>query len=209
MKTTATSQTMNAWDVRGTYVESCNCEAACPCLFLSDPTEEDCTLLVGWHVAEGHFGDVSLDDLNVAVAVVSPGNMAQVQWSAAVYVDQQADDGQRDALTQIFTGQAGGHPARIAAHIGEVLGVTSVPIDFQSDGKRHSLRVGDVAEAQIEAIEGQGGATVTVRNHPLAIAPGQDGVVARSSSVRYADHGLHWELSGRNGLFSPFAYEAD
>jgi hypothetical protein len=33
------------WKINGTY-----CEAACPCIFLSDPTEGDCTALVAWHI---------------------------------------------------------------------------------------------------------------------------------------------------------------
>lgn len=36
-------------NLKGQYFESCNCEAACPCVFLS-PTEDDCTVLVGWHI---------------------------------------------------------------------------------------------------------------------------------------------------------------
>ena len=36
------------WSIKGTYFESCNCEVACPCLFLSAPTEGYCTALVGW-----------------------------------------------------------------------------------------------------------------------------------------------------------------
>jgi hypothetical protein len=35
-----------AWKVEGAYVEACNCEAACPCIFLSPPTEGECNVLV-------------------------------------------------------------------------------------------------------------------------------------------------------------------
>lgn len=69
------------------------------------------------------------------------------------------------------------------------------------------MRIGDVADFEIEAVAGQGGQQVTVGNHPLAIAPGHDVVVARSTRLRYADHERHWEVSERNGFFSPFAYE--
>jgi hypothetical protein len=34
------------WDVSGTYFEACNCEAACPCIMLNDPTDGDCKLMV-------------------------------------------------------------------------------------------------------------------------------------------------------------------
>lgn len=193
------------WKLEGTYFETCNCEAACPCVFLSPPTEGDCTVLLAWHVDMGHFGDVSLDGLNVALAVDSPGHMVETKWKAALYLDEEASEEQRQALTKIFAGQAGGHPARLAEHIGEVLGVATVPIDYRAEGKRYSVRVGRVGEAVIEAIEGPEG-DVTISGHPLAIAPGFPVVAARSERMRYQDHGYDWELSGRTGFYSPFRY---
>lgn len=198
----------NDWSLSGTYFESCNCDTACPCVFLSEPTEDECTVLVGWHIDQGHAEDVGLDGLNVALAVHSPGHMAQVPWTVALYLDERADGKQSDALTRIFTGQAGGHPERLAGHIGKVLGVTSVAIDFTADGRRRSLRIGEVGSVAIEGIEGQQGGPVTVTGHPLAIAPGYPVEVGRSTQLRYHDHGLDWELSEKNAFSSPFAYQA-
>lgn len=197
------------WKLDGTYFEACNCDVACPCVFLSPPTPEDCTVLVGWHINQGKFGDVALDGLNVALAVHSPGHMVEVKWKAALYLDEKADEDQKQALTQIFAGQAGGHPARLGAHIGEVLGVKSVAIDYQANGKRRSIQIADVAEAEIEAIEGQGGAEVTIENHPLCIAPGYPAVTAKSKKFSYQDYGLQWQISEKNGFFSPFKYQGD
>lgn len=194
------------WSVSGTYFESCNCDTACPCVFLSEPTEGECTVLVGWHIEQGHAGDVRLDGLNVALALHSPGHMATVPWTVALYLDERGDGKQSDALTRIFTGQEGGHPERLAAHIGDVLGISSVAIDFTAEGRGRSLRIGDVAAVDIEAIEGQQGGTVAVTGHPLCIAPGEPAVAARSSRLSYHDHGLDWELSEKNGFFSPFSY---
>jgi hypothetical protein len=195
------------WNLTGTYLETCNCEAACPCVFLAPPTEEDCTLLVGWHIDKGNFGNVDLGNLNVALAVHSPGHMAEVKWRAALYFDRNASEKQTEALTRIFTGQAGGHPGRLVSHVGEVLGIKSVPIEYTADGKRRGMKVAHVAEADIEAIEGQGGADVTIENHPLCIAPGYKAVVAKSKKLKFQDHGLHWEITGKNGFYSPFSYQ--
>lgn len=196
-----------SWRLSGTYFESCNCETACPCVFLSEPTEEDCTVLVGWHIEDGEADGVDLDGLNVALAVRSPGHMAKVEWTSALYLDERADGEQSDALTRIFTGQAGGHPERLASHIGTVLGISSVAMEFTMDDRRRSMRVGDIGSVEIEAIEGQQGESVTVAGHPLAIAPGYPVTVARSTQLDYHDHGFDWELSEKNGFFSPFAYE--
>src|SRR5215475_8064589 len=150
------------WQLAGTYFETCNCAVACPCVFLSAPTTGECTLLVGWHIERGAFDNVSLDGLNVALAVHSPGHMAQVKWKAALYVDDKANAAQQQALTQIFTGQAGGHPGMLVSHVGEVLGIKSVAIDYHAEGKRRRLRLADIAEAEIEALAGQGEADVTI-----------------------------------------------
>lgn len=193
------------WTLEGTYFETCNCETACPCVFLSPPTEGDCTVLLAWHVDKGRCGDLSLDGLNVALAVHSPGHMAEVKWKAALYLDERASAEQKQALTRIFGGQAGGHLGRIAQHIGEVLGVRSVPIEYRADGRRRSVRVGEVADATIQAIDGPQG-DVTIAGHPLAISPGFPAVASRSEKLRYEDHGYHWEISKRNGFYSPFRY---
>ncbi len=196
------------WSLTGSYFETCNCEVACPCVFLSPPTEGDCTVLVGWHIDNGGFDHVKLDGLNVALAVHSPGTMVETKWKAALYFDEKASDDQKNALMQIFTGQAGGHPAVLVSFVGEVLGAKSVGMDYRAQGKRRSLKIAGVGEAEIEALSGAGGSDVTVNGHPLAIAPGFPATAAKSKKLSYHDYGLDWELSDRNGFFSPFAYQA-
>jgi hypothetical protein len=197
-----------SWKIAGSYFESCNCEVACPCVFTSPPTGEDCTVLIAWHIDQGKFGEVGLDGLNAVLAVHSPGHMLQVKWKVALYVDAQANQGQQDGLTQIFSGQGGGHLAGLAPLIGEVLGVKAAPIEYRSEGKRRSLRLGNVADAEIEGLPGQDGADVTIDNHPFTAVPGFPAVVAKSKQMRFSDYGLKWEVSNKNGFFSPFAYQS-
>jgi hypothetical protein len=199
---------MTQWNLNGTYFETCNCEAACPCVFLSPPTEGECTVLVAWHIDKGKFGDVALDGLNVALAVHSPGHMLHTKWKAAAYFDERANEAQNDALHAIFSGKAGGHPEVLASFIGEIVGAKSVAMRYESDGKHASLTIPGVAEAEIEAVEGQGGAPVTVANHPLCIAPGEPATVAHSKKLRFNDFGMDWALSGRTGFLSPFVYQS-
>jgi hypothetical protein len=195
-----------AWHLEGTYFETCNCDVACPCVFLSRPTEGECRVLVAWHVDRGKDGEIDLSDLNVAMAIHSPGHMMETGWRAALYLDERASRAQKDALTRIFTGQAGGHPEALASFVGEVLGVASVKIDYQAAGRKRSLSIPDIVSAEIEAIEGQGGGEATVSGHPLCIAPGEPAVVAKSKRLDYTDHAMRWAISGSNGFYSPFAY---
>lgn len=196
-----------AWKLSGSYFESCNCETACPCVFLSSPTTGECTAIIGWHIDDGDHEGVGLDGLNAALAVHSPGHMATTKWRAALYLDDRASEAQQAALGSIFSGASGGHPAVLAGHIGEVLGVASAPITFEGDGSSRAIRVGEVADVKITAMAGQGGAQVTIANHPLAVAPGHEVVAARADHLRFTDHGYEWDLSESNGFFSPFKYK--
>lgn len=195
------------WHLAGSYFESCNCDTLCPCIMLSPPTRGECAALVGWHIAKGASGEVDLGDLNVAMAVHSPGPMYEVQWRVALYLDARATDAQREALTRIFAGQAGGHFATLVQHVGEVLGVRSVPIDYRVEGRRRTLSIAGVAETALAPIEGQGGQEVTFSNHPLAVAPGFPAVVARSERLALKDYDFDWQLSNNNAFYSDFAYQ--
>ena len=195
------------WNLTGTYFESCNCDVVCPCVFTSDPTNDDCTVLLAWHIDKGKHADISLDGMNTALAAYSPGNMLKTKWDVALYIDEKANPAQRDALTKIFAGQVGGEPAALGPLIGKVLGVKPVSITYQAKGKERSMRIPNIAEMEIAAIEGQGGKLVTLENIPLTAIPNQTTVVARSKKLSYRDHGLNWDISGKNGFYSPFSFK--
>jgi len=196
------------WKLKGTYFEACNCEAACPCVMTGPPTTGECTVLVAWHIDSGTFGKTNLDGLNMVLAAHAPGHMLQVKWNAAIYVDERATPEQQQALTLIFGGQAGGHPAMLCSLVGNVLGVKTAVIEYRVEGKKRSMAIPSVAVAEIEAIAGQGDSEVTVTNHPVAVAPGFPAVVAKSKNLTYRDYGYQWEITGKNGFYSPFAYQA-
>lgn len=197
-----------SWTLSGTYFETCNCNVACPCVFLSPPTMGDCTVLVGWHIDHGQFDGLALGDLNVAMAVRTPGNMADGNWQAALYLDDRAAPDQHDALARIFTGQVGGHPSILVSLVTNFLGAKTARIEYRADGKRRSLRIPGVAEAEIAALGGADGGEVRIAGHPLGIAPGYPAVVAKSTRLTYRDHGFDWQISDRSGFYSPFAYQA-
>ena len=175
------------WNLTGSYFEVCNCEVACPCVFLSAPSHGECTVLLAWHIEKGRSGETSLDGLNVALAAHAPGHMMQVKWNVALYLDERANESQRQALTQIFGAQAGGEPAALGPLIGKVLGVRAVRIDYEAEGRRRSLRIPKIAEMEIAALEGQGGREVTLNDVPLTAVPNQTAVVAKSKKLSFHD----------------------
>ena len=196
-----------SWSLSGNYFEACNCDVACPCVFLSAPTTGECTVLLAWHIDKGRSGNVPLDGLNVALAVYAPGPMTKVKWEVALYLDERATKAQQDALTGIFGGQAGGEPSSLGPFVGKVLGVKTVRIDYEAHGKHRKLRIPQLAAMEVEAIEGQEGKEVTLENPPLIAVPGQMLVVAKSKQLSYHDHGLTWDLTEKSGFYSPFSFK--
>ena len=79
--------TSTNWEIKGTYFESCNCNIACPCVFLEPPSTGECTVLIAWQVESGNYDGTELDGLNVALAAYVPGNMIEVDWKVALYID--------------------------------------------------------------------------------------------------------------------------
>lgn len=198
---------MANWSLKGTYFEACNCDYVCPCIFLKPPTKGFCQAFVGWHVDQGHMEDVKLDGLNVSAWLHSPEELTAGNWRLALYVDDKASQAQHDALVKIYSGEVGGHPAVLAGFVAEGMGVKSAPIEYIVDGMKRSLRIPDVGEIEMDAIEGEDGTEVKVFNHPLAVAPGQPVAISKAKRLSYHDYGVDWHLSGTNGLSAPFNYQ--
>ncbi len=93
----------------GNYFENCNCDVVCPCLMstnaqlTSKPTQGVCDVALVFHIDTGSYGDVRLDGLNIAMIAHAPGPMADGNWTAAAYIDEQADDKQTEALAACRT----------------------------------------------------------------------------------------------------------
>lgn len=195
------------WKLKGNYFESCNCDLVCPCIFLRPPTKGFCEAFVGWHVDEGHLGDVRLDNLNIAAWLHSPGSLTDGGWRLALYLDDRANEEQTTALSKIFGGEVGGHPAVLASLIGELLGIKSVPIEYRAEeGGTRYLDIPGIGRNVTHSLEGEDGGRVMVANHPLAVSPSHPLEISYSNDAFYEDYGLEWRQDNRVGLASGFEY---
>jgi hypothetical protein len=181
----------------------------CPCLFspspllTAQPTEGACEVAFGFHIDHGSFGGVSLDGLNVGLMARAPGPMADGNWSVAAYLDERADERQREALQAIFTGSAGGPMAGFAPLISEVFGITTAPITFGKNGVQRSLEIPNIAKLSVHAIpSGVPDDAIWASNvHPfnpsgVALAVGDAGSV-------WEGYNMRWDNSGKNGHYAP------
>jgi hypothetical protein len=201
------------WSIEGEYLENCNCAVVCPCVvspnapFTSAPTEGVCDVTFAFHIDRGAFGETSLNGLNAALLAHVPGPMIEGNWKVALYVDERADERQTEALTAIFSGDAGGTMGAFVPLIGEVLGVKRVPIRYAVDGMRRSAEIPGVMATAVRPIPsaiGEDKEMVAVNAHPfnpegVVMAVGEPGSVA-------SDYGMRWDNSGKNGHYAPIRW---
>ena len=143
-----------SWNLRGSYAETCSCELMCPCNLSFDhgATYDYCRVTLGFNVREGAVDGTDVAGRKVVIIADSPKVMTEGNWKLGVYVDDEASDEQFDKLIQVFSGQLGGPMAGLAPLIGEVVGTERASIEMDDVGLRHSVRVGDKIEFEIEDI---------------------------------------------------------
>ena len=197
-----------AWQFTGDYFENCNCDVVCPCLIspnpplTSQPTAGACEVAFGFHIDQGKYDATSLDGLNVALIARTPGPMAQGNWSVALYLDERANEQQSHALQAIFTGADGGPIASLTPLISTVLGAKSVPINFQKAGKRRSVEIPNIMHLAVRAVPTMNpDKEIWAQNaHPFASSVAM--AIGEEHST-WADYGMHWDNSGKNGHYAP------
>ncbi len=192
--------------VEGDYLEVCNCDVSCNCIWLGAATHDNCDVLVAWHVTSGDKDGVDLSGLNAVMAVHAPKQMTDGGWKVALYLDDRASAEQSDALGAVFSGGAGGHLAGLAPLIGEVAGVQPASITFEkSDGSLHAEVAGALSMSSDQVAGRQSEEPAVITNAPLGVVT-QPVWQARSKDVSY--HG-HWSahFSGTNSFVTDFRYE--
>jgi hypothetical protein len=89
--------------------------------------------VLAYHIKNGYYGETSLDGLNVLALSYFKGNVwaGETKVSIASFVDERANQQQREALQMIFTGKAGGFIAEFAKLIEDMRGMNFAPIRFE------------------------------------------------------------------------------
>ena len=132
-----------AWQVSGQYYETCSCDFVCPCLpgqMAVQPTKGPARSRWRSRSSAESYGDVSLDGLGFIVLGLTPEAMGKGNWSVGLIADERASAEQRDAITAIASGAAGGPMAALSGLVGKFLGVESAPIRFDRTAPRGPSR---------------------------------------------------------------------
>jgi hypothetical protein len=202
------------WQISGEYMESCNCDYLCPCIYTNpqgEVTHDHCTAALIFRIDKGQSGPTDLAGLSFALLIRSGKIMADGNWIFAAVVDERANAAQRQALSAIVSGQAGGTPGMIRANlVSDFRGVEFKPIVFTMEGLKRSVSIPDVLSFEIEGVasRNRSGAPFFIDNtaHPA----NRRLALARARQMHVHGFGLDLDMVGKgnNGHFAPFAWAA-
>jgi hypothetical protein len=199
-----------AWSLKGSYVETCSCELMCPCNLSFDhgATYDFCRATLVFDIREGEVDGTPISGRRAAVIIDTPKVMTDGGWRVGVFIDDEASDEQAEKLVQVFSGQLGGPMGALAGLVGEVLGVERVPFAVRHDGLRHSVRIGEAIDFEVEDIVPFGVESGRpVRFDGMFHPAGSDLTMAEARRSAISAFGIEYE--GRTGLSkSDFAWAA-
>ncbi|MGZ4239039.1 MAG: DUF1326 domain-containing protein [Solirubrobacteraceae bacterium] len=165
------------WRIRGTYFESCNCDAICPCRRIDGvasgrSTHGVCMGVLSWLIEDGAANGTELSGLPVALAIRYSDDEPGSPWTWVLYLDAAASDPQRKALQAIFRGRLGGDALSHfpwAWKDSELVAVRPVEIYVDHTRRRQRLRIRDHISVRIrDRYAGEETVTCVIPGHHRA-----------------------------------------
>jgi hypothetical protein len=191
-----------AWKLEGSYFETCSCDVVCPCTasLSLGATKDRCNAVLVFRIKSGDVDGTDVSGLTVAAVADTPKVMTDGNWRLGVVIDSAASDEQAEKLGAVFSGALGGPMESLAPLVGENLGVERLPIEIQEDGLKHSVRMGDAVDFEIEdvvpfGVETGEPAKITGIFHPA----GSELTVARATRSAIDAFGITYDA---NAAFS-------
>jgi hypothetical protein len=196
----------NDYQISGSYYEACNCEAICPCrrqngVSTGLSTYGVCDFILSWHIKFGKAGDVDLDNRLVCMVGSYRDDEDGKPWTVIIYVDQDANEAQKQAIGEIFSGKLGGN-MRFTQWIVNVIDVRSAAIELIHEPGHESIKISGLGNAAVvKNVDFDGVVTCGISGHDR---PGQESV----SSLEMRDDPFDWRYEERCGFATNFAYQS-
>ncbi|HEY1596316.1 MAG TPA: DUF1326 domain-containing protein [Thermoleophilaceae bacterium] len=163
-----------SWQISGSYLEACNCEAICPCRRVGGraggrSTYGECLGALSWIVEDGGVDDVDLAGMRAVLVTRYHDDEPGSPWTVALFVDARAGERQRGALADILTGRLGGTPEQQFPWVfkdATLLGVEALAIEIDHTPGRGFLRGGGRFEVHVrEPVADQEPVTCIIPGH--------------------------------------------
>lgn len=196
----------NQWQIKGDYIEACNCDVACQCIWLEPPDGDTCSVSFVWYIDEGNYGDVDLSGVSVSMLARSEEGVMfdpDTAWHVALLVDEEASDDQQAAIEDIYLGRSGGIWAAVADAHFETTEVATAPITFTRDDATISAGAGDAVSMEAVVASGFNEEPSTITPHPLGKDFEVDIGRSTTATVSYDDD-FAWDVGGNNSYSGDF-----
>jgi hypothetical protein len=203
------------WRITGDWFDNCSCAVACPCTFGQAPDNNFCEHVLFWHIREGHFGDVELNDLCISLIGSFDGNLwdYDARGRAGMIIDDRASDDQVDAISKIFGGEVGGWWAEMGKCFTrgmEFLGAERATFSFEiAPGQsRWGVDIPGKVKAWAEALSGPTstpGEPPRMTSAPGAeVGPGQIFTWGKSTVCEVDAFGFNYSWTVSSAKHAPF-----
>ena len=199
-----------SWHIAGSYFESCNCAAICPCRRIDGvpggrSTHGICLGVLSWIIEQGEADAIDLSGLAVAMATRYSDDEPGSPWSWILYVDERATGEQHTAIQAIYSGALGGDALKHfpwAWKESERLAVRSAAIDVRHERRRQWLRIADEVTVQIrDRYPGPETVTCVIPGHD------RDGEELVTEQLHVDAGALAFDYSGVCGYATTFDYK--
>lgn len=196
------------WWIEGSYFEACNCESVCPCRRRGDreggrSTYGICDFAASWLIDEGFADSLDLSGFEVVLAGRYLDDEPGVPFRIALYVDERADPDQHDALTDVFLGEVDCPNLAFLEKVVDVYAVRPARIRLDHAPGSQRIAVEDyVTVRAAEPVDADETVSCGISGHD------RPGTEHRIELLRVDEPPLCWEVTGRTGFSSDFAYSS-
>jgi len=199
-----------AYQLEGSLLEVCTCNTLCPCWVGEDPDGGICEGLFAWHFDKGTINGTDVSGRTFGWIAHIPGNILAGNWRIVVFVDDETTDEQQQALLDVWTGKLGGPIADLAQLVGEIAGVERVPVTFNVEGVKGTMKYGDYASAQLEPFKGATGESTALHDTIFTTIPGSPAYVGKAEhyKVDLPKYGFEIDLHDHNAVQGSFRFAA-
>jgi hypothetical protein len=203
---------VTTFDLSGSTLEACNCDAICPCRRIDGvaggrSTHGECTGILTWRITTGTIDREDVSDLAVVIVMWYSDDQPGSPWRWALHLDDRANDHQRAALADVWQGRLGGTPLRQfpwARKPSDLVAITPARIELEHTPGKGWLRIGRKLQLRVESPYPTA-STVT------CLIPGHDrtGRELVAATVAADDDQFRFSYAGTCGYEATFHYTSD
>lgn len=196
------------YQLEGSLLEVCTCNAICPCWVGEDPDGGSCKGTIAYRIDSGTIDGVDVSNLTLGLLADIPGNAMAGNWKVAIFVDDRATSEQEDALLSAFTGKQGGALADVAQLVGDVVAIERAKIDVDVNEGNGSMQIGNAMSAEMKGLKGSNGKPTKLYDAMFSFREGAPAYPGKAATYRITcpPLGIELEMREHNAIQGAFSF---